>query len=125
MAKIKYIIMEVTDGEATEILPIVFPCNLMHKEMYRAAKNSYIGTIKRGHFSCASAGFLTIDNSIPLSIEAINVFDRSESLNLDSRPEDAKLIYNMLMHDKQVIYENKGKDMLLNKKDINKLMSKF
>ena len=124
MAKIKYIIMEVTDGEATEILPIVFPCNLMHKEMYRAAKNSYIGTI-RGHFSCASAGFLTIDNSIPLSIEAINVFDRSESLNLDSRPEDAKLIYNMLMHDRQIVYDSKNEDMLLNKKDINKLMSKI
>ena len=125
MAKIKYIIMEVTDGEATEILPIVFPCNLMHKEMYRAAKNSYIGTIERGHFSCASAGFLTIDNSTLLSIEAINVFDRSESLNLDSRPEDAKLIYNMLVHDRQIVYDSKDEDMLLNKKGINKLMSKF
>ena len=125
MAKIKYIIMEVTDGEATEILPIVFPCNLMHKEMYRAAKNSYIGTIKRGRFSCASAGFLTIDNSIPLSIEAINVFDRSESLNLDSRPEDARFIYDMLIHDRQVVYCSKDEDMLLNKKDISKVMSKF
>ena len=125
MGKIKYIIMEVTDGAATEILPIIFPCNLMHKEIYRAAKNSYIGTIERGRFSCASAGFLTIDNSIPLSIEAINVFDRSESLNLDSRPEDAKLIYNMLMHDRQVVYYSKDEDMLLNKKDISKVMSKF
>ena len=50
---------------------------------------------------------------------------RSESLNLDSRPEDAKLIYNMLVHDRQIVYDSKDEDMLLNKKDINKLMSKF
>ncbi len=95
--RIKYIIMEVSDGETTEILPIVFPCNLVHKEMYRAARNSYYGTIGGARtIYCVAAGFARIDNSIPLSIEAINVFDKSETLNVSSRPEDAKLIYNML-----------------------------
>lgn len=104
--RIKYIIIEVSDGETTEILPIVFPCSLVHKEMYRAARNSYYGTIRGARtVNCVAAGFVRIDNSIPLSVEAINVFDKSESLGIDSRPEDAKLIYNMLIYDRQVHYE--------------------
>lgn len=114
--KIKYIIIEATDSETKEILPVIFPCSLIHKEVYMAARRSYRGVTRRKQISCASAGFLTIDNSMPLSIEAINVFDRSESLNLDSRPEDAKLIYNMLIYNKQVIYENKDESKLLDKR---------
>ena len=95
--RIKYIIMEVSDGETTEILPIVFPCNLVHKEMYRAARNSYYGTIGGARtIYCVAAGFISIDESIPLSEESIEVFGKSETLNVSSRPEDAKLIYNML-----------------------------
>ena len=95
--KLKYIIAEVSDGEATEILPVLFPDSLIHREIYRGVKGSYCGALGKAKTTrCVSAGFVRIDESIPLSEESIKVFGKSETLDLESRPEDAKLIYIML-----------------------------
>lgn len=108
MAKIKYVIMEVSDGERIDVVPVVFPTAFIHKEMYRAMKNSYAGVLKNRDrilkFEAASAGFVYFANNAILSIENIRIEGKSESLNIDSRMEDAKVIFDMLTKDRQIIY---------------------
>lgn len=113
--KLKYIIVEISDGEATEILPVLFPESLMHIEIYRGVKGSYCGVLGRTKTTrCVSAGFVRINDSIPLSEESIKTSGKSETLDLESRPEDAKLIYIMLTKSRHIVYEAEALDKMIN-----------
>lgn len=113
--KLKYIIVEVSDGEATEILPVLFPDSLIHREIYRGVKGSYCGVLGRAKTTrCVSAGFVRIDESMSLSEESIKVSGKSETLDLESRPEDAKLIYIMLTKSRHIVYEAEALDNMIN-----------
>lgn len=125
MAKVKYVIMEVSDGERIDVVPVVFPTALIHKEMYRAMRSSYAGILKNRNanlkFKAVSAGFVYFNY-----LESIKTEGRSDSLNIDSRIEDSKIIFDMLTKDRQIVYPpEEVKEVKISKSEINTVMRKF
>ena len=83
MSDWKYVMLE--DPETGRKVPVIFPTELTHSDMAEAAIRSARRAVgARTYLKPVSAGFL--------SIMTTGTSGMSESLNLDSRPEDALTI---------------------------------
>lgn len=82
--RMKYIMIQAgTAGSTKQLIPIIFPDNLVHREMAECV----IHTLRRNHKRRAvirSAGFI--------ALETTTCFGESESLNVKSHPEDSAVI---------------------------------
>jgi len=81
MRDIKYIVVE--DPNSGYLFAILFNGMISHVDMVPKK------------YKCISGGFCTIDTVLILT-DSVKVFGKAESLGLNSRSEDARLIYHTL-----------------------------
>lgn len=84
----KYVMFEVTHGSFTRYLPVIFPDDLVHSDIAENVSNAIAQSfeITKLEINVANAGFI---NSMDCDV---SVYGRSETLNLDSNPEDSLII---------------------------------
>jgi hypothetical protein len=93
----KYIVFEArTEGKPTEVLPVIFPDVLNHSDV--AEMLEHVRVMPEGAFAGwwafpapVSAGFAIVRDG------KVSAMGSSESLKLNSRPEDAALIAKVLL----------------------------
>ncbi len=87
--KMKYIVVKANDyrtGKELSEFPIMFPANIVHKDMYDASR---YGVAEGGDYrvsECVGAGFCNLDKDSSGEM-IVNCFGESESLGVKSRYE--------------------------------------
>jgi len=81
----KYIMLELSLGDLRYNVPVIFPDTLVHEDMGKAVVHAANRSVPKADVKMVSAGFVS-------NCSGVTCYGRSESLDLDSRPEDGKII---------------------------------
>ena len=84
MGDFKYVMFQIEIGECTvQEIPVIFPDVFVHKHVEQYLSRLFVREHQKFP-KCVSAGFIRLGN--------VTTYGKSDSMNLESREEDASII---------------------------------